>query len=165
MFVNFMPLLFVGMETVFLIIHAQETKNVCDKFYTPGVDFVYVPSDRLNGNIHNLLDSLNRVTLLIENAIEGCIPALQVFCHVSLPPCGDLSIFEPPTSVCEEVCRYIVRLCPEQWQEMMDLIEVSRRTGSGTGLSLINCSNTGEHLEPLPHCCSYAGVEIRMSVL
>ena len=142
----------------------QQIKNVCDKFYMPGVDFVYVPYDRLDGNLYNLVNSLNQVLIVIQDIVEDCGPALEIICHFLFPPCGNVSILEPPTSVCEEVCHYMVGLCPEKWQRAMELFEVSRSITNATGLSLINCSNTGEYLEPLPHCCSYTGVEIRMSL-
>ena len=142
----------------------QDLPSICDRFYTSGVDFVYDPYER-DGDIYTLLRSLNRILLLIQSTLEDCNgPIVEVLCHFWFPPCGNTSVVKSPTSVCEEACRYVFGLCSEQWQEILDMVEENGFITGDSGLSSINCSNTGEYLEPLPHCCSYVGVEIRMSV-
>ena len=126
---------------------------------------MYVPHDR-KGNFYLLLRSLNRALDLTQHTLVDCNgPFIEVLCHFLFPPCGNVSVLEPPTSVCEEVCRYAVGLCSEQIQLLLELLEQNGVILEGAGLTSINCSNTGEFLEPLPHCCSYVGAEIRKSVL
>ena len=150
----------------------QERESLCDRFYTPGVDFVYVPYDRI-GDFYLILDSLIESMVLTQSIFEDCNgPIMEVFCHFLFPPCGNVSVFEPPTSVCEDVCHYMDGVCSEQLQQLLETLEQMRGVIIGNtivppeeaGLTPINCSNTGEYLEPLPHCCSNAGVEIRKSV-
>ena len=144
----------------------QDRESMCDRFYTPEVDFVYVPHDR-NGDFYLLLRSLNQAFDLIQSNLEDCngLLLVEVLCHFLFPPCGNVSVLEPPTSVCEEVCLYAVGLCSEQIQPVLELLEQNSIILGVAGLTSINCSNTGEYLEPLPHCCSYFGAEIRKSVL
>ena len=133
----------------------QDIPSVCDRFYTSGVDFVYDPYDR-DEDFFFVLRSLNRVLLLIESTLEDCNgPIVEVLCHFLFPPCGNVSVIKSPTSVCEEVCRYVFGLCSEQWKEILETLEDKGFVFETSILSSINCSNTGEYLEPLPHCCSY----------
>ena len=112
-----------------------------------------------------LLKSLNLILYLIQSTLEDCNgPIVEVLCHFLFPPCGNVSVVKSPTSVCEEVCRYVFELCSEQWEEILETLKDASFVFEASILSSINCSNTGEYLEPLPHCCSYVGVEIRMSV-
>ena len=81
-----------------------------------------------------------------------------ILCHYFLPPCGNSTVFEPLTSVCEDICNYFHDLCPEI------IKDVSNYLNQRYNQTLINCSNTGEGIEPLPHCCSDVGINIRKSL-
>ena len=137
----------------------------CGDIYTPGVDHIYVSYRRTGGNIDSYLRVLTESAgLLFAVFQDECHdPATRILCHYYLPPCGNSTIFEPPTSVCMETCNYLRQLCPSVWDDVLAFFEENISIVSTYGTSFINCSNTGEFLDPLPYCCSDAGVDIRMS--
>ena len=134
----------------------------CDALYTPGVDHVYISNRRRGGNFDQYLSYVEDSGLVLNVIPERCIdPALRVLCHFFLPPCGNSTFFEPPTSVCMEACNYLAEICPFEWEQVVAYFEVNDYWLRPNGLTFINCSNTGEYLDPLPHCCSDVGVNIR----
>ena len=138
-----------------------ERENICDGFYTPGVDYVYIPYRRQNGIYSELIAVAENAAIIRGGIPDRCLdPAIRVFCHYYLPPCGNTTLFEPPTSVCMEVCNYLRDLCPLEWERVVAFFEESDATFRPEGLTFINCSNTGEYLDPLPYCCSDTGVDI-----
>ena len=128
-----------------------------------GVDFVYVPYNTTSGDFFKLYKAISDVSSVILNTIEGCDGrALEIVCRYLFPPCGNISALSPPAVICEEVCHYMMGLCREQYEEAFQLAELGRNILRDRGLTLLNCSNTAEHVEPLPHCCSGFGIELRM---
>ena len=85
----------------------------------------------------------------------------EVLCHYYLPPCGNATVFELPTSVCEDVCEHLENLCPEVVREIDIFFETNKEILAPYGLTMINCSNTGDYLPPIQHCCSSLGIDIR----
>ena len=142
----------------------HEQSIPCDAFYTPGVDHVYVSHQRLGGDLDRYITvtEQNAGLLLAIFQNECRDPAIRVLCHFFLPPCGNSTVFEPPTSVCKEACNYLRDICPSEWEQVVAYFEESDDRLRPDGLTLINCNNTGEYLNPLPHCCSDVGVDIRM---
>ena len=63
--------------------------------------------------------------------------------------------------ICEDVCRYMMGLCRAQWEEAVQLVEISTSVLTNLGLTFINCSHTAEYVELLSHCCSDGGIELR----
>ena len=134
----------------------------CDDLYTPGVDHVYISNQRSDGNFDQYLYFVEESRIVFDVIPERCIdPAQRVLCHFFLPPCGNSTFFEPPTSVCMEACNYLAEICPFQWEQVVAYFEENDYRLRPDGLTFINCSNTGEFLDPLPYCCSDVGVEIR----
>jgi len=131
----------------------EDHGTLCAALYTPGVDYVYTKHGRA---AINLID----IDILYTNTpvcgiTTWCIESItKVWCHIILPSCGNSSMFEPPTSVCEDTCNYVKEKCHYMWELY---IKATR-----SSLTPINCSNTGEYLDPLPHCCSDVGVDICM---
>ena len=137
-----------------------ERETLCDGLYTPGVDHVYIPYRRQDVALITLLEN---AAAFRERVPDKCLdPAIRVFCHYYLPPCGNTTLFEPPTSVCMEVCNYLGDLCPSEWEQAVTFFEVNEALFYE---AFINCSNTGEYLDPNPYCCSDVGVDIRMYIL
>ena len=144
-------------------IHEQGTP--CDVFFTPGVDYVYIPYQRGGGNLDRYLNYIEIVGQLISSISHRCLePASKVLCHYYLPPCGNSSVFEPPTSVCAEECKYVAETCSTVWEQLTTFIETYKNIGQRYGLTTLNCSNTGEYLffESYSVCCSDVGIDIRM---
>ena len=138
----------------------RERGTPCDDFYTPEVDHVYISDRRTGGNIDKYLDFIELSDVIIDTIPDKCVYiALKVLCHYYLPPCGNSTFFEPPTSVCMEPCNHLAEICPLEWERLVAFFEHEDISLKKNGLTLINCSNTGEYLD-LPHCCSDVGVDI-----
>ena len=76
--------------------------------------------------------------------------ARRIICHFYLPPCGNSTIFELPTSVCKETCYAVQDMCGEEWENVVSMFE-QRAT-------FIECEDTGKHLNPLLYNCSDLGI-------
>ena len=124
---------------------------------------MYIPLTRgkARGDLESYLRFFMDTDLAFNLAPERCIKeARLILCHFALPPCGNVTVFEPPTSVCEDVCNYLRSLCPEEFLQVSEYFRI-RTDLARYGLTMINCSNTGEYLEPLEHCCSDLTIKIR----
>ena len=146
--------------------NVSEGSNPCDALYTPGVDYVYLSYRRLGGKILSYREAIAQsANLLFFKFQDECRdPALRILCHYYFPPCGNSTVFDPPTSVCMETCNYLRELCPNEWNDVETRFEEYHNIVSSYGAAFINCSNTGEYLNPLSYCCSDVGVDIRMSM-
>ena len=137
----------------------------CDQFYTPGVDFVYVPHIRRNGDYYKLHQVLVEGSKVIQNTIEGCDTHLLKFiCNYLFPSCGNVTTVSPPTLICENVCEYMMKKCADQWNEAVNFLTLIGSHVSEVGGILVNCSYTAEYVEPLSHCCSDIGIQIRTGI-
>ena len=145
----------------------SESVNPCDHIYRPGVDLVYISLAWRGGDLSRYIKDIDRTQnafdLIPESSAACRDMAILALCHHFLPPCGNITHFEPPTAVCEVVCRYISQICPEQWELFSSIVENADNLPSG--FTFINCSNTGEYLQPLPYCCVDAGIQIRKYIL
>ena len=143
---------------------AREPSIACDAIYTPGVDYIYVSYQRTGGSLDTYLDILEQVAgLVIALFRDECRDlAIRIVCHYFLPPCGNSTTFKPPTSVCMETCNYLRETCPNAWNAALAYIERNEDEARAYGATF-NCSDTGEYLNPLPHCCSNLGIDICMS--
>ena len=142
----------------------NERSIPCDAIYTPDIDHTYISYRRQKGNILSYRQAIAvPAGLLLDKFRDECHdPALRILCHYYFPPCGNSTVFEPPTSVCMETCNYLRELCPNEWNDIVAYFEENDATIRSYGATFINCSNTGEYLNPLPHCCSDVGIDIRM---
>ena len=115
------------------------------------------------GNIDRYLDNLRLFAGLITGIFrdECQAPAEKLLCQYYLPPCGNSTTFETPKSVCKDTCNYLRENCPNEWNVVEPFFEQSELS-MVHGTTFINCSDTGEYLNPLPHCCSDLGIDIRM---
>ena len=135
----------------------------CNDLFQQRVDYVYIPYTRTGGDLRSYLGFLRDVNFVFQLAPQCKREAQLILCHYFLPPCGNSTVLKPPTSVCKDVCNYLRSLCPVEYEFVLDYFQ--QRPGLLlAGLTLINCSNTGEYIEPLPHCCSDVGIDIRKSL-
>ena len=140
------------------------SRTPCDDLFQQGVDYVYIPYTRTGGDLRSYLRFLVDIDIAFQLAPDRCKREAQlILCHYFLPPCGNSTVFEPPTSVCKDVCNYLRNLCPVEYEFMLEYFQ-QQPSLSQAGLTFINCSNTGEYIEPLPHCCSDVGIDIRKSL-
>ena len=133
----------------------------CDDLYIQHVDYVFIPYDRGGGDPHDFIQYFADTNTAINLLPEKCRDtAVSVFCRYFLPPCGNSTVFEAPTSVCEDICNYLRSLCPRVWELLRRHME-DQPIVATLGFTMLNCSNTGEYLHPLTHCCQDLGIEIR----
>ena len=143
-----------------------EFETICDDFYEPGIDYVYVPTNRSGGIFSELIRQTTMYGQLLLVPLQECRDiALRVLCHYYLPPCGKNKQFHAPTAVCSEQCRIISQLCPNEWAMIVEQFEINSVVVERVGLQLIDCDVPGRHLTPLPHCCSVLNLTIRKSSL
>jgi hypothetical protein len=133
----------------------------CDTLYESGVDYVYVPWTRFEGDYREMMKAMFRVGSTFESTFKECTvfeSTLRLFCQFYLPPCGNSTHFEPPAAVCPSACRVPSLVCPDEWARIVTVYEVASNLISNEITYLINCSNTGAPLHPVPHCCHNAGI-------
>ena len=145
--------------------NAREMPTPCDDFYKSGVDYVYIPYQRIGGSFSKFMANVVKFGPQLLSSLESCYEtARRVICHFYLPPCGNSTHFQPPTSVCSDTCKQLRDLCPTEWDSVVQTFEQNRIILEVDGLLFIDCEDTGQYLSPLPHCCSKAGVNTCESV-
>ena len=114
-------------------------------------DRIYIlKSHGTQSNISTILNSKIQILHeLVATYDKDCVNQMfRVMCRYYLPPCGNFTHKQPPTSICQEECSQVQSKCPETWQTAR--IAVSP-------FPFINCDDTSELLFPLPNCCTGAG--------
>ena len=103
----------------------------------------------------------------MHNNLHNREAATKGICYYYFPPCGNTTHFQPPNAVCSETCYYFTEgLCQEAWERALSLIQEVDRINNTIfmyNLQPPNCSQPGEILDSLPHCCSDAGIVVRKS--
>ena len=136
----------------------------CDSLYGQGETYVYIPftRGRIGGNFDNYVLFFRDTELAFNFIPEECIvEARSILCQYFFPPCGNTTVFEPPESVCEDVCEYLLTLCPEEYALLEEYFNERAHLLLPYGIDLMNCSNTGKYLQPLNYCCSDLSINIR----
>ncbi len=126
--------------------------GVCDEFFQIGIDYVYVPNKRTNGSLETLNHFIEQVANIKGLLTEPCkTPGLESICLHYYPHCGNMTHFVPPVSICGDTCSTVIAgICKTEFKLINSYIgdeEVQ------LGLALPNCTNPGEFIDPLPHCC------------
>ena len=138
------------------------TETPCDRFFKDGVDRFFVANDRLGGNANRYIRYFDDPQhKLAFNIVPECPEeARRVVCQYFLPPCGNVTMFEPPKSICEDVCDYLITSCSVAYRAIVDYFK-NRADLIELGFNFFNsCSNTGDFLD-FPHCCSDLDIDIR----
>ena len=132
----------------------HERESICDEFYNPGVDYIYVPNTRIRGKYSKLMEYIVNFGSLVLGSLEKCSDAAkQAICHYYLPPCGNSSVFELPTSVCREICQILQETCGEDWD--MAIATFQQITfATQEEIDIIDCEDPGKPLSPLPYNCT-----------
>ncbi len=129
--------------------------SACDSQYEIGVDYVYVPFTRVNGN----LTELNRLLELFIPFVDGLSVecrsiVLHGSCYYYLPPCGNSTHFVPPPAPCHDDCVAAqTQVCPDEYNSLKSLANIAAIDVEVLGTNIVNCSDPGEFINPLPHCC------------
>ena len=123
---------------------------------------MFVPFRRALGNITLLNQIVTNVNVLVNLISDACRePARKIVCYFYYPPCGNSTMFDPPKEVCSDTCVFIRdELCPMEWELASRHFNSIIEFITNFGLNFIDCNNTGAFIDPLPHCCSNAGIEI-----
>ena len=134
----------------------------CNSVFRAGVDHVYIPYTRTSGNQQSLSSYIDDANIFVSVLSEQCREiGIKLLCTFYLIPCGNSSVFQPPVSVCSEQCFHVRNNpCASVWE----LIVTHFRNNPelvALGLAFIECNDTGLILEPLPYCCTDAGITLR----
>ena len=143
-----------GICVQFLLSPTLHFTTLCEGVYQKGRDYVYISKQMTSVDYSKILNVIgDREQFFKENnSTHICTnPLLRMICHYYLPPCGNSTHFEPPTSVCEDACELLSEICPSLLGNFQD------RLMSATGDQL-ECSTS--ILEPLPHSCSNLGFHV-----
>ena len=133
--------------------------TICNSVIQTSVDHVFIPHIRFSQSYISF--ALNNAAGVLGGLPEHCRDiAISLFCTFYLIPCGNSTVFYPPSSVCSEQCLHLRNLCPVEWRQAELFIDADAGLVAN-GLSFIKCNNTGLILEPLPHCCTDAGITLR----
>ena len=127
--------------------------TLCEEVYQKGKDYVYISNLETIDYYTNLLNAIGATEqVLKENFInDNCTSKImRTICHYYLPPCGNSTHFEPPTSVCEAVCD----LLSEECELLLSVFQQQLMELTGDNF---NCSIS--IIDPLPHSCTNLGFE------
>ena len=85
---------------------------------------------------------------------------MRGLCYYYFPPCGNITNFEPPSSICESTCQYLTdNICQQQWADALRQFETNLPILEIFMIDILNCSNPDSAMDQFPHCCSDAGIE------
>ena len=137
--------------------------NPCDPLFRADIDYVYVPFTRALGSLTLLNSFVVDANIVFELIDEPCKDvARRITCYFYYPSCGNSTHFEPPQAVCPETCSLAQdTLCPLVWVAAQQHFNAIEDFVDRYGVNFINCSNPSDFIDPLPHCCSDAGVKVR----
>ena len=118
--------------------------------YKSGTDYVYIKNSNESFQPLNVIGQIEAE--LHENSLNHCLNStIRVICHFYLPPCGNSTHFEPPTSVCSDACLLQSEMCPTHWRAFESELRRINNT--------LSCSNVENAVGPFPHSCSNVGVD------
>ena len=118
------------------------------------VDYVYVPNTRHRGRYSRLRTDIAAYGELLLAGLDNCNVARRVICHFYLPPCGNSTHFELPTSVCKDTCHQVEKMCEREWESVVAVFKQNRIALEREGMTFIECEDPGRHLNPIPYQCS-----------
>jgi len=134
----------------------QGGSTLCDGELAESVDIYFIYARRVYAQAR-LTSQLNAIiSPVFTIASTQCQELIKkILCLYYYTPCGVNGTLTSPVSICPEECFYVQNECTNAWNLFESLLSTST-----TGLGFINCSNPGQILEPLPHCCVDAGITI-----
>ena len=109
--------------------------------------------NNITDDFYQLLSALSNAEKVVEEDHDKeCNNKInRIICHYFLPPCGNSTHFEPPTSVCSGVCEQVSKDCSYQWR-------IFRNKLINENFDPMTCDDTGKIIHPLPYSCSNIGV-------
>ncbi len=136
------------------------TGGPCDSLFEEGVDYIFLPFTRANGSLRIINDRLDEFVFALELINEPCLTAaVYSICNFIYPPCGTSTQFSPPPAMCTDDCLIVTEdICKTEFVTLRKyFFESVPSSMEALGLDVINCSDPGQFIDPLPHCCFGAG--------
>ena len=126
--------------------------------FTPDVDYVYIPNNRVQGNqtrLREFLELYLPMLASIKKNSPNCFnPLSRALCVHYYLPCGSNTTLHVPQFLCPEVCNHIVNdVCSEHWDSLVESV----RGSSESGVDLPVCNDTSKIINFLQlsvDCCS-----------
>lgn len=141
----------------------------CDNVFEVGVDYVYVPNRRLDGDQQEIRDFIEDIVpslQFIQFQFPECLAVLsRALCVHYYLPCGFNNTRHVPRFLCPDVCQYLTDdVCRAVWPLAMEQLRVNAPPGfRNSGVNLPECNNPSKIISFLSlsdDCCSNAGIVI-----
>ena len=139
----------------------------CDGYFTPDIDYVYIPNTRLDGNQHALRIVVEDANIAFTFVRLACIDfAKRLLCTHFYLPCGHNGTYNVPRFICSNVCTYFSEtFCPDVWLLATDALTnlVAPQYQNDESLRLPNCSEPQQQIDFLnlhDNCCTNGGIVI-----
>ena len=146
---------------------SDDRVSPCDDYFTVGVDYVYIPYSRLNGEQDSLREAVEEFLAALSLLPPMCLePFSKALCFHFYLPCGINGTYHVPRYLCPDVCKYISEtLCPAEWEQAQSEItrQIQDNFKDDLGLLVPNCSDTDNLINFLnlnEDCCTNAGIFI-----
>ena len=135
--------------------------SMCDTMFTPGVDYVYVPYSRLEGDqgeLRGVAESATTILKLLSASNPKCSEAVsKALCIHWYLPCGLNGSLHVPQFLCPDTCHYLTDVvCRTLWPRVVRDLNMIHLE-----IDLPDCSNTSMVISSLDlseDCCSTGGV-------
>ena len=148
--------------------YKRDTEGLCDDFYDPDVNYVYIPKRRVGSSqirlrkfSENANGYINQIPVNCRNIVK------KVLCTHYYLPCGFNGTLHVPLPLCPDVCQYVSEtLCPDIWSLITTFFVTNiadRENSKYIGLELPVCNSTDELIDYLKlssDCCSDADVQL-----
>uniref|UniRef100_A0A1X7SSS3 FZ domain-containing protein n=1 Tax=Amphimedon queenslandica TaxID=400682 RepID=A0A1X7SSS3_AMPQE len=142
--------------------------GICDDFYIPGTDYVYIPNRRLGGSQNLLRQFSEELYEYIPSIPVRCRDiAIRVLCTHYYLPCGFNGTLHVPLPLCPDVCRYMSEtLCPDIWSFFVSFLtsdQIDPEFRNDEGIELPSCNNTNKLIDFFnltSDCCSNGYVSL-----
>ena len=144
---------------------------LCDSVYTPGVDYVYIPSQRAFGQQNQIRFFISEATAYLTFISDKlCLESLtKGLCVHYYLPCGLNSSIHVPEFLCADACRYLADdVCQGIWQNAVVQLQLVSTAAEELDLNLPLCDNPSLSIAFLnlsSDCCSDGGLLSNLSTV
>ena len=143
--------------------------SICDNYFNPGIDYVYIPQTRTGGSQLSLRGFTEKSALLLNFVQDPCRDELaRVLCNYYYYPCGVNGTLTVPQYICSDVCHYVSSIhCMLEWVSLSAVVHEHVRSSTNPHirndptLLVPRCNETDLPLSFLDlsnDCCTNGGL-------
>ena len=138
---------------------------ICDDFFKPDIDYVYIPKRRFHGSQYLLRQFTEKAVRFLATIPEYCKDMIiGVMCTHYYLSCGSNGTLHVPLPICPDACLYVSETeCPNVWRIIVNFVvtEFGPAYSNDEGVKLPSCNETDyliNYLNLTKDCCSNGGV-------